>query len=391
MRTKFGSIVVHGSGKLGGHVFNNGFGGSSLRNNPIQKRSSTYLQSLVRQRILTISREWASLSDAQRMAYMNLAIGNESAFDAYRRIVFNDIGSSFSLSYVDATQSIVYGIKHIGYGIVLAGSFNGGRLLRSDNYGSSFLNLGQLYGQTQLTWFLPMPDRSIICLTSPNGKVLRSIDMGLSFSDLGSPSAATRYSAAGYSSAGIIMASSTTGSILIRSTNYGTSFSVGTIPFGQAQLRFIFHTPSGRWFAGGASTNVLIYSDDDGVSWVNNGVVLAGTIPQYMAVGSKGQLCLILNAGVSSYVATSFDGGFSWSISSIIAAALTFVAFLSDTKVIALPSNSTNVYISDNGGKTFDTVLAGTGFVSCNHADLIGSCTLLVGALSQGRILKSVI
>lgn len=391
MRTKFGSIVVSGSGKLGGHVFSNGFGGSSLRNNPIQKRSNTYLQTLVRQRVLTISREWASLSDAQRMAYANLTISNESAFDAYRRIVFNDIGSSFSLSYMDASQSIVYGIKHIGNGIVLAGSFNGGRLLRSDNFGSSFINLGQLYSQTQLSWFLPMPDKSIICLTSPNGRVLRSTDFGLSFSNLGSPTAATRYNAAGYSPTGTILASSSTLSLLVRSIDMGSTFSSVAIPFSQSQLRFIFCSSSGRWFAGGGTTGILIYSDDNGISWVDIGIVVSSYIPIHMSQDQRGFLTLVLSSGALSRIAISGDNGLTWSLSGIINAGITFCCFLSKTRLIALPSNNSNVYISNDSGLNFSTVLSGTGFISCNQADLIGSSILLVGSLSQGRITKSVI
>ena len=391
MKTLLGSIITNISGNLGGHTAETGRGGSRLRSNRVQKKSNTCMQEIIRNRIQVLSRQWKSLLQSERDAYLLLTHGRESTYDAYRRLTFNDVGNLFTLSYTDASQSFIFGVKTFRFGICLASAFNGGRLLRSVDYGASFKNLGQLFGQTQLTWFLSLPDNSIIGFTSPNGKVIRSVDYGSNFTDLGSPSAATRYSAAYASLNGTIIATSTTGTILIRSTTLGLSWSVTVIPFAQSQLRFIFCTSSGKWFAGGASTGVLITSDNDGISWASLGIILAGYIPQFMCESPNGRLCLILTLNPNSYMAISDDNGLTWSVSSVFVAGLTYCKFVTVSKVIVLASNNSNVYISNDGGKTFPIVLAGTGNVGCNQASTFGDTILIVGGLTLGKITRSII
>lgn len=70
MKIKFGSLVVDGRGKIGGHVASKNRSGAYLRTKvtPVNPRSTS--QSIVRGRLGNISQGWRSLTDAQRAAWI---------------------------------------------------------------------------------------------------------------------------------------------------------------------------------------------------------------------------------------------------------------------------------------------------------------------------------
>jgi hypothetical protein len=71
MKTKFGTIVVDGRGKLGGHFFSVNVGGSFMgtKANPIIQEERKQLKA--RERAATLSRGWGSLTENQRIAWNN--------------------------------------------------------------------------------------------------------------------------------------------------------------------------------------------------------------------------------------------------------------------------------------------------------------------------------
>lgn len=66
MKLKFGSIVVGGSGKIGGHVVTKNRSGYALRTKVTPSNPRTSYQANVRSRLTNISQAWAGLSDAER-------------------------------------------------------------------------------------------------------------------------------------------------------------------------------------------------------------------------------------------------------------------------------------------------------------------------------------
>lgn len=66
MKTKFGSIVVGGSGKLGGTSLQRNTGGYSMRSNSFKPRHPSSASFKQRSNIAVISSFWRSLSSAQR-------------------------------------------------------------------------------------------------------------------------------------------------------------------------------------------------------------------------------------------------------------------------------------------------------------------------------------
>lgn len=73
-RIKFGSLIVDGSGNLGGHTVQKSFGGSQLRTKPKHKRKPTMQQSLIRSLNQRLQAGWRALSDEQRKTWDDYAI-----------------------------------------------------------------------------------------------------------------------------------------------------------------------------------------------------------------------------------------------------------------------------------------------------------------------------
>jgi hypothetical protein len=97
MKTKFGSIIVAGSGKIGGHVASRNRSGSYLRTKVTPVNPNTSFQSAVRALLTALSQSWKSLSDIQRQAWNNAVasfartdifgdLKNPTGFNLYQRL-----------------------------------------------------------------------------------------------------------------------------------------------------------------------------------------------------------------------------------------------------------------------------------------------------------------
>lgn len=82
MKLKFGSFVVAGSGKIGGHVASRNRGGAYLRTKVTPVNPDTTYQAGVRSRLTNISQDWRSLTATQREAW-NSAVGNFAKTDVF--------------------------------------------------------------------------------------------------------------------------------------------------------------------------------------------------------------------------------------------------------------------------------------------------------------------
>ena len=69
MRIKFGSLVVDGAGKLGGHYATHDAGGAVLSTNPRKSAHTTSAGNTSQSFSISLAREWASLSENQRNAW----------------------------------------------------------------------------------------------------------------------------------------------------------------------------------------------------------------------------------------------------------------------------------------------------------------------------------
>ena len=85
MLIKWGSIIVKGSGKLGGHVFSSGKSGASVHTASKARNPQTVSQSAVRSRFTKFTQGWRNLSETQRDSWYDA----ESSFSRTNR--FGDV------------------------------------------------------------------------------------------------------------------------------------------------------------------------------------------------------------------------------------------------------------------------------------------------------------
>jgi hypothetical protein len=109
MKAKFGSIVVAGSGKIGGHVASRNRAGAYIRTKVTPVNPSTSYQQAIRNRLTGISQAWKALTAAQRLAW-NAAVGDYAKTD-----VFGDIRnpSGFNLYQRLNNNLLVIGASQI--------------------------------------------------------------------------------------------------------------------------------------------------------------------------------------------------------------------------------------------------------------------------------------
>jgi hypothetical protein len=102
MKAKFGSIVVDGRGKLGGHVYSKNRGGAYVRTKVTPVNPQSTAQLAVRAFFTSLSQGWRSLTSAQREAW-NGAVENFQRTD-----IFGDIKKPSGINlYMRLNQNIL--------------------------------------------------------------------------------------------------------------------------------------------------------------------------------------------------------------------------------------------------------------------------------------------
>lgn len=86
MKTKFGAIIVAGSGKVGGHVASKNRSGSYLRTKVTPINPQSALQTAVRGRLASLASAWGSLTAAQRDAW-NAAVSSFKSTNVFGDII----------------------------------------------------------------------------------------------------------------------------------------------------------------------------------------------------------------------------------------------------------------------------------------------------------------
>lgn len=82
MKTKFGSIIVDGRGKIGGHVASKNRAGSYLRTKVTPVNPNTSSQQVARGLLTNFAQAWRALTAAQRAAW-NAAVGDFAKTDVF--------------------------------------------------------------------------------------------------------------------------------------------------------------------------------------------------------------------------------------------------------------------------------------------------------------------
>jgi len=107
MLIKWGSIVVKGSGKLGGHVFSSGPGGASMHTLARTRNPQTKYQMAIRARFTLLSQGWRDLTESQRESWY----GAESEFSRSNRFGDTVLLSGKNLYNALNAQRLIIGLQ----------------------------------------------------------------------------------------------------------------------------------------------------------------------------------------------------------------------------------------------------------------------------------------
>jgi len=109
MLIKWGSIVVKGSGKLGGHVFSGGPGGASVHTLAKARNPQTKYQMGIRARFNLLTQSWRDLTEVQRESWY----GAESEFSRKNRFGDTVLLSGKNLYNALNAQRLIIGLPII--------------------------------------------------------------------------------------------------------------------------------------------------------------------------------------------------------------------------------------------------------------------------------------
>ena len=104
MKTKFGSIIVDGRGKIGGHVASKNRGGSYIRTKVTPANAQTTFQNGVRNLFTSLSQAWRGLTQAQRDAW------NAAVSDFSRTDIFGDIRNPSGINLFQRLNNVLNSI-----------------------------------------------------------------------------------------------------------------------------------------------------------------------------------------------------------------------------------------------------------------------------------------
>ena len=129
MKTQFGSIIVAGSGKIGGHVASRNRSGSYLRTKVTPVNPQSPAQTSIRNRLTSISQAWKALTDAQRASWNSAvsdyaktdifgSLKNPSGFNLYQMLNNNLLNIGSAMISVPPVPGSVFAFTSLALSVV---------------------------------------------------------------------------------------------------------------------------------------------------------------------------------------------------------------------------------------------------------------------------------
>lgn len=168
------------------------------------------------------------------------------------------------------TQTQITSLVYLGNDIVVGGTYDGNKVIRSTDRGDTFSDLGNQCTGTGL--FLCYVGNGIVLgISYGSGKIIRSTDYGATWSDLGAPTNFTNGSRINYYGNGVCVALDYNPGRTSLSTDYGATWGTGTALGSSASPGEGDCDEAGRIFIPSTATGDagLYMSDDNGASYTN--------------------------------------------------------------------------------------------------------------------------
>jgi len=229
---------------------------------------------------------------------------------------FTDLGQMFGETYIQV-------ITYLGNGICIAGTSSHAKILRSTNAGASWTDLGQMYAQAGIFCITNLGGGIVLAGTNnPNGKILRSVNSGATWTDLGTLTGQNRVGCIIHTENGICFAGTRAGCQLWKSFNYGLNwYNLGQIRAGETELSKLVYCGNQIILAITEPNFHIMRSVNNGQTWTDLGsfltvkVVSANNV-HYFGSGIV-ELGLNNTGGLYSILMRSVDYGATWKTLSI--------------------------------------------------------------------------
>lgn len=221
------------------------------------------------------------------------------------------LGTGFSSSIPSWGQSGFSAVYYYSSGIVLLGTVSNGKIIRSTNYGASFIDLGNFAGLTNIYQFLGLNNGVIISGGVPNCHFLRSTDYGLTWSDSGSLFGLRGPTAFCLAANNRILAAIADGSYIAESLDSGINWSLlGSISHA-VSISCLIHLESGIILAGLSNSYGVLRSVDNGSTWAS--VVLPSVFVNVRGIVYCGNGIVCACTATPGFILRSVDFGLNWS------------------------------------------------------------------------------
>jgi hypothetical protein len=303
--------------------------------------------------------------------------------------VSNNIGVTYSNLGAKFSQTRIYSVAYITNSIIIAGSYPGGKILRSVDNGLNWSDRGSLGSSAIVYCCARVSDSICLAGTQKPGEIFRSSDAGLTWSKVFSDSSVNQIVNFFTCPDGSLLAAVARNSYVLRSTNSGLTWSFIYIPVITSNTYNFVNCSDGSILSMSNSQGILIRSYNYGLTWISEDTLFSETkIWGYCYVANG---IVLLGSGTTGNVYRSVNNGKVFTNLGKLGTATYILRFivLPNFWVIALTGVLGTVYLSKDFGLTWSS--SGRLFSATNllggDCNALGSIT--IGSGESGYLIQS--
>ena len=274
--------------------------------------------------------------------------------------------------------------------IALAGTFNGGKILRSIDYGATWADLGRQGTEIAIRSLIYLEDGIALAGTGNSGKIFRSTDKGATWVDLGQQFGESSIYSLAYCSNGIALAGTRLGGKILRSIDYGATWADLGQQFGETSIWSLVYLEDGIVVAGTSLGGKILRSIDYGATWVDLGQQFGEFYIYSLAYCSNG--IALAGTSPSGKILRSIDYGATWVDlgQQFLQTSIYFLAYLENGIALAGTSLGGKILRSIDYGATWADLGQQFGEIQINSLAYLRDGITLAGTGNNGKILRSI-
>ena len=182
-------------------------------------------------------------------------------------------GRAYGLTLVSlgqqASEQQVRSLAYLGNGIVLAGTYSGGKILRSTDSGETWADLGQQFSELSIPALASLGNGVALAGTGSHGHILRSTDSGETWADLGRQLSETYVRSFTSLGNGVVLAGTGDTGHILRSIDNGETWADLGQQFSETRIYALASLGNGVVLAGTGLGGKILRSTDSGIQATN--------------------------------------------------------------------------------------------------------------------------